>query len=43
MAVDVHDALIDVLVVHENMPKAKAEEFLKDMKLRLRYVLDVWA
>ncbi|KAG5178491.1 hypothetical protein JKP88DRAFT_269091 [Tribonema minus] len=44
MARDVHAAVLDILVEHGGMgARDAAEAFLKDLKERRRYVLDVWS
>ncbi len=42
MARGVHDALVEVLEEHGNLSKEQAEEQLKSLALRQRYVRDIW-
>lgn len=43
MAKDVHTALLEVVAEHTDLDDKESAEFLADLKVRRRYVLDVWS
>lgn len=43
MAKDVHAALLEVVTQHTDLDEKESVEFLADLKVRRRYVLDVWS
>jgi sulfite reductase (NADPH) flavoprotein alpha-component len=43
MAKDVNSALCEILSKYEGLSLASAEDYLKEMKVRQRYLLDIWS
>ena len=43
MAKDVYAALREVLMAHGTMSEDEAEQALDDLKLRRRYIMDIWS
>ena len=43
MARDVHTALYEAILHHTELDEKESSEFLADLKVRRRYVLDVWS
>lgn len=43
MAKDVGTCVVELLMQHEGLTQAQAEEEIKEMKARKRYVLDIWS
>lgn len=43
MAKDVYNAIKQILQDHESLSEEEAEEALDDMKLRRRYIMDIWS
>lgn len=43
MAKDVHVAIVEVMINHGGLTAAQAEKAIQDMKLRRRFVLDIWS
>ena len=44
MAKDVQKCIVQVIVDHnQDMTVEKAEDFIADLKLRRRFVLDIWS
>jgi sulfite reductase alpha subunit-like flavoprotein len=42
MAKDVFKTWIEILIVHGEMTSSQAEDFIQDLKVRRRYLLDIW-
>lgn len=42
MAVDVHKALVGIVMQHNNVDQDEAEKYLQEMEKQGRYEKDVW-